>query len=75
MDESPTQADWQRWLEDHGSKFLLFARQETRREADAQDLVQEAVIFESVGRIDVCRDRRRTRYPGQHRGFALPLRD
>ena len=44
MDESLTQAEWQRWLEDHASKFLLFARQETCREADAQDLVQEAVI-------------------------------
>jgi len=44
MAESPTQADWRRWLEDHAPKFLLFARQRTRSEADAQDLVQEAVI-------------------------------
>jgi RNA polymerase sigma-70 factor (ECF subfamily) len=44
MDESPTQADWQRWLEDHAPKFLLFARQQARSEADAQDLVQEAVV-------------------------------
>jgi RNA polymerase sigma-70 factor (ECF subfamily) len=44
MDESPTQADWRRWLEDHAPKFLLFARQKARSEADAQDLVQEAVV-------------------------------
>jgi RNA polymerase sigma-70 factor, ECF subfamily len=29
---------------EHGPKFLLFARQQTRFEADAQDLVQEAVL-------------------------------
>jgi RNA polymerase sigma-70 factor, ECF subfamily len=44
MDESPTQADWRQWVEDHAPKFLLFARQQARSEADAQDLVQEAVI-------------------------------
>jgi len=44
MDKSPTQADWRRWLEDHAPKFLLFARQKARSEADAQDLIQEAVV-------------------------------
>src|SRR5947207_241105 len=44
MDEMPTQADWRRWLDEHASKFLLFARQKARSEADAQDLVQEAVV-------------------------------
>jgi len=44
MDELPIQADWRRWLEDHSPKFLLFARQKARSEADAQDLVQEAVV-------------------------------
>src|SRR5436190_17371739 len=44
MDESPTQAEWQRWLDDHAPKFLLFARQKARSEADAQDLVQEALL-------------------------------
>jgi len=44
MDELPKQADWRRWLEDHAPKFLLFARQKARSEADAQDLVQEAVV-------------------------------
>ena len=44
MDETPQQADWRRWLEEHAPKFLLFARQQARSEADAQDLVQEAVV-------------------------------
>jgi RNA polymerase sigma-70 factor (ECF subfamily) len=49
MDESPTQAEWRQWLEDHAPRFLLFARQQARCEADAQDLVQEAVV-EAAGR-------------------------
>src|SRR5215471_11099812 len=44
MDDMPTQADWRRWLEDHAPKFLLYARQQTRCEADAQDVVQEALV-------------------------------
>ncbi len=44
MDETPQKADWRRWLEDYAPKFLLFARQQARSEADAQDLVQEAVV-------------------------------
>jgi len=35
---------WERWLEEHASRLLLFARQQTRVEADAQDIVQESVI-------------------------------
>ena len=46
-----TPADWRQWLNDHTSKFLLFARQKARLEADAQDLVQEAVV-EAMGRGD-----------------------
>jgi RNA polymerase sigma-70 factor, ECF subfamily len=42
--ESPTSSEWQCWLADHASKFLLFARQQSRSEADAQDLVQESVV-------------------------------
>lgn len=44
MDESAAQAQWRRWLDDHAPRFLLFARQKSRCEADAQDLVQEAVL-------------------------------
>jgi RNA polymerase sigma-70 factor (ECF subfamily) len=44
MDGWPTNAEWQSWLDDHASKFLFFARQKARAEADAQDLVQEAIV-------------------------------
>lgn len=37
-------SDWEPWLAQHASRFLLFARQQTRFEVDAQDLVQEAVV-------------------------------
>jgi RNA polymerase sigma-70 factor (ECF subfamily) len=44
MDETPTHAEWQRWLARQAPKFLLFARSKARSEADAQDLVQESVV-------------------------------
>ena len=44
MDEPPTQSDWRCWLDQHAPKLLLFARQKARSEADAQDLVQEALV-------------------------------
>lgn len=44
MNEHFTQADWQRWLDTHGPGLLLFARQQAANEADAQDLVQDAVV-------------------------------
>lgn len=37
-------SDWESWLEQHAPKWLLFARQQTRCDADAQDVVQEAVV-------------------------------
>ena len=49
MHQMATEADWRQWLNDHSPKFLLFARQKARFEADAQDLVQEAVL-EAMGR-------------------------
>ncbi len=42
--ETPASSDWERWLAGHGPVLLLFARQQARCEADAQDLVQEAVV-------------------------------
>jgi RNA polymerase sigma-70 factor (ECF subfamily) len=50
MDELPTEAEWRQWLDGHASRFLLFARQKICSEADAQDLVQEAVV-ESIQRL------------------------
>jgi len=35
---------WRAWLEVHGSKLLLFARQQTRSEQDAEDIFQEALV-------------------------------
>ena len=37
-------ADWDQWIDRHAPGLLLFARQQSRCEADAQDLVQEAVV-------------------------------
>src|SRR5262245_39767951 len=44
MDEAATECDWRKWAEQHAPRFLLFARQKAHTEADAQDLVQEAVL-------------------------------
>jgi RNA polymerase sigma-70 factor (ECF subfamily) len=44
INEPPTPSEWQRWLADHAPKLLLFARQQSRSEADARDLVQESVV-------------------------------
>jgi RNA polymerase sigma-70 factor (ECF subfamily) len=44
MVEPPNQDEWRRWIDDQAPKLLLFARQMARSEADAQDLVQEALV-------------------------------
>ena len=44
MDDKSTDAAWRIWLENHGAKLWLFARQKARCEADAEDLMQEAII-------------------------------
>ena len=40
----PAKPNWEEWLDQHAPAFLLFARQQSRCEADAQDLVQDAVV-------------------------------
>lgn len=35
---------WGEWLNQHGNKLLLFARQQTRSMADAEDVLQEALV-------------------------------
>lgn len=35
---------WSAWLNEHGSKLLLFARQQTRSLADAEDVLQESLV-------------------------------
>jgi RNA polymerase sigma-70 factor (ECF subfamily) len=44
MEQAPKEADWRRWVEENTPRLLLFARQKARSEADAQDLLQEAVV-------------------------------
>jgi RNA polymerase sigma-70 factor (ECF subfamily) len=47
-DQSRTSTDarisWKAWLHEHGSKLLLFARQQTRSIADAEDVLQDALV-------------------------------
>jgi hypothetical protein len=40
----PPDSEWAAWLAQHAPALLLFARQQARHEADAQDLVQDAVV-------------------------------
>lgn len=35
---------WESWLKEHASKLLLFARQQSRSEQDAEDILQESLI-------------------------------
>ncbi len=35
---------WQEWLAQNSGKWLLFARQQTRTEADAEDVLQDALL-------------------------------
>ena len=35
---------WKEWLETHGEVFFLYSRQQTRNEADAKDIFQEALV-------------------------------
>ncbi len=43
---SPPSEVWQRWLAECSESFFLYARQQTRCEADAEDVLQE-VLFET----------------------------
>ncbi len=40
----PEPVAWKRWLAEHGPKMLLFARQQTRSQDDAEDVFQEAMV-------------------------------
>ena len=37
-------ANWAEWLQENGARLLLYARQQTRSEADAEDVLQEALV-------------------------------
>lgn len=42
---------WREWLAEHGPKLLLFARQQTRSQEDAEDIFQDALV-KLVGKIE-----------------------
>lgn len=37
-------AEWKKWFDENGSRLLLYARQQTRTDADAEDVLQDAFI-------------------------------
>ena len=37
--------EWRDWLDRNGSRLMLFARQQTRCEADAEDVLQEGFLY------------------------------
>lgn len=45
--------DWAAWLKEQGPRLLLYARQQTRREADAEDVLQEALV-QLVHAVESC---------------------
>lgn len=44
MDDQPQPHSWNAWLAANARRFLLFARDQTRAEADAHDVLQEALV-------------------------------
>lgn len=42
--DQPPPHSWRSWLETSGRRFLLFARDQTRSEADAHDVLQDALV-------------------------------
>ncbi len=40
----PSSAEWRAWLDEFGPRLLLFARQQTRSQQDAEDILQEALV-------------------------------
>ena len=44
MQSEPTPEEWRNWLRENGRRFLLYARQQTRAEKDAEDILQEAIV-------------------------------
>ena len=43
-DSADSRIDWSSWLAENGSQLLLYARQQCRSEADAEDVLQEALV-------------------------------
>ena len=43
MQHTPTPDQWRGWLRQNGGRYLLYARQQTRSESDAEDVLQESI--------------------------------
>ena len=41
---TPSGSSWREWLSEHGPKLLLFTRQQTRSQQDAEDILQDALV-------------------------------
>lgn len=44
VSSSPAVSDWRAWLDENGPRLLLFARQQTRSQQDAEDILQDALV-------------------------------
>ena len=44
MHHEPSSDEWRSWLRRCGPRFHLYARQQTRTESDAEDILQEALV-------------------------------
>lgn len=44
MSQNTKSQSWKNWFSEYGPRLLLFARQQTRSAADADDVVQDAVL-------------------------------
>jgi len=44
VQRTPTPDEWRDWLRENGRRYLLYARQQTRAEADAEDVLQDALV-------------------------------
>ncbi len=44
QDEALHMLSWEEWLRQHAAQLLLFARQQTRSQEDAEDILQDALV-------------------------------
>lgn len=44
MQYEPSPDEWRSWLRENGGRFHLYARQQTRNEGDAEDVLQDALV-------------------------------
>jgi RNA polymerase sigma-70 factor (ECF subfamily) len=51
VQNEPSPDAWRDWLRRNAARFLLYARQQTRTEPDAEDIMQEAIV-ESWRRVE-----------------------